>query len=157
MIRQFDPLNMAGSNLGACVKSPHYKLYPFFFKMHFNIILPTTFEHEDCELWISSFVCPNILRTLLLCSFINVTNYFLVFKNKKIYIRSCYFDVFCVCVCPVLGDANFPSASVAKAAGTRVIHCDGHDIPTLLTAILQLMPLDKSDDSPVISDTTCLL
>ncbi|XP_033611561.1 fucose mutarotase isoform X2 [Cryptotermes secundus] len=49
----------------------------------------------------------------------------------------------------VLGDANFPSTSVAKAAGTKVIRADGHDIPTLLTAILQLMPLDKSVPSPV--------
>ncbi|PNF13868.1 hypothetical protein B7P43_G11785 [Cryptotermes secundus] len=52
-------------------------------------------------------------------------------------------------VCAVLGDANFPSTSVAKAAGTKVIRADGHDIPTLLTAILQLMPLDKSVPSPV--------
>jgi L-fucose mutarotase len=51
----------------------------------------------------------------------------------------------------VLGDANFPSSSVAKAAGTQVIHADGHDIPTLLAAILQLMPLDKYVDSPVSS------
>jgi hypothetical protein len=49
----------------------------------------------------------------------------------------------------VLGDANFPSTSVAKAAGTQVIHADGHDIPKLLKAILQLMPLDKSVESPV--------
>ncbi|GFG31897.1 hypothetical protein Cfor_02516, partial [Coptotermes formosanus] len=48
-----------------------------------------------------------------------------------------------------LGDANFPSTSVAKAAGTQVIHADGHDIPKLLKAILQLMPLDKSVESPV--------
>jgi L-fucose mutarotase/ribose pyranase (RbsD/FucU family) len=40
---------------------------------------------------------------------------------------------------------------VAKAAGTQVIHSDGHDIPTLLKAILQLMPLDKSVGSPVSS------
>jgi L-fucose mutarotase len=54
-------------------------------------------------------------------------------------------------VCAVLGDANFPSTSVSNAAGTKVIHADGHDIPTLLTAILQLMPLDKSVPSPVSS------
>jgi L-fucose mutarotase len=56
----------------------------------------------------------------------------------------------------VLGDANFPATSVAKAAGTQVIHCDGHDIPTVLKAILQLMPLDKSVKSPVrFSFSTC--
>jgi hypothetical protein len=59
---------------------------------------------------------------------------------------SCVFSV-----CTVLGDANFPSTSVAKAAGTQVIHADGHNIPTLLRAILQLMPLDKYVESPVSS------
>jgi L-fucose mutarotase len=54
-------------------------------------------------------------------------------------------------MCSVLGDANFPSTSVAKAAGTQVIHATGHDIPTLLKAILQLMPLDMSVESPVSS------
>ncbi|XP_069677794.1 fucose mutarotase-like [Periplaneta americana] len=49
----------------------------------------------------------------------------------------------------LLGDANFPSTSVAKAAGTKVISANGHDIPTLLKAILQLMPLDKSVECPV--------
>jgi L-fucose mutarotase len=51
----------------------------------------------------------------------------------------------------VLGDDNFPSTSVAKAARAQVIHADGHDIPTLLAAILQLMPLDTYDSYPVSS------
>lgn len=38
----------------------------------------------------------------------------------------------------VLADANFPAASHAQ----RLIRCDGHDIPALLDAILQLFPLD---------------
>ncbi|RDD43518.1 Fucose mutarotase [Trichoplax sp. H2] len=41
----------------------------------------------------------------------------------------------------VLADANFPSASVAKA-GPEIIRADGVTIPQLLDAILQLMPLD---------------
>ncbi|WP_426446211.1 L-fucose mutarotase [Paenibacillus sp. S-38] len=44
----------------------------------------------------------------------------------------------------VLADANFPAASVAQ----RLIRCDGHPIPELLEAILQLMPLDTYTVSP---------
>lgn len=39
----------------------------------------------------------------------------------------------------VLADGNYPSASHAQ----RLVRCDGHDIPTLLDAILQLYPLDS--------------
>lgn len=45
-----------------------------------------------------------------------------------------------------LGDANFPHAS----NGARVIRCDGHGIPRLLDAILQLMPLDVYVEHPVV-------
>ncbi|MDD2457367.1 MAG: RbsD/FucU domain-containing protein [Eubacteriales bacterium] len=45
-----------------------------------------------------------------------------------------------------LGDGNFPHASM----NSRVIRCDGHGIPELLDAILQLMPLDTYVDSPVM-------
>ncbi|MCR8636927.1 MULTISPECIES: L-fucose mutarotase [Paenibacillus] len=38
----------------------------------------------------------------------------------------------------VLADANFPAASIAQ----RLVRCDGHPIPELLEAILQLFPLD---------------
>lgn len=38
----------------------------------------------------------------------------------------------------VLADANFPAASHAQ----RLVRCDGHAIPDLLDAILQLFPLD---------------
>lgn len=38
----------------------------------------------------------------------------------------------------VLADANFPAVSNAK----RLIRADGHSIPALLQAILQLFPLD---------------
>ena len=58
----------------------------------------------------------------------------------------------------MLGDANFLSTSVAKAAGTPVIHAAGHDIPTLLKASLQLMPLDKFVESTVTSKLrTCVV
>ncbi|AZN42356.1 RbsD/FucU family protein [Paenibacillus albus] len=44
----------------------------------------------------------------------------------------------------VLGDSNFPAASHAQ----RLVRCDGHAIPALLDAILQLMPLDQYVDKP---------
>ncbi|GGF96389.1 L-fucose mutarotase [Paenibacillus abyssi] len=39
----------------------------------------------------------------------------------------------------VLSDANFPAASMAQ----RIVRCDGHPIPELLDAIMQLFPLDQ--------------
>ena len=45
----------------------------------------------------------------------------------------------------VIGDGNFPAASIAN----RLVRCDGHGVPELLDAILQLFPLDKYVDAPV--------
>ena len=45
----------------------------------------------------------------------------------------------------VLGDANFPAASNAK----RLVRCDGHDLISVLDAILQLFPLDIYVETPV--------
>lgn len=45
----------------------------------------------------------------------------------------------------VLGDANYPAASNAQ----RLIRSDGHGVPELLNAILQLFPLDRYVDYPV--------
>ncbi len=47
----------------------------------------------------------------------------------------------------VLGDGNFPAASVGKEA--IVIRADGHGVPELLDAILTLMPLDAYVEKPV--------
>ena len=47
----------------------------------------------------------------------------------------------------VIADGNFPSESVGKNA--KVIRADGHGVPELLEAILQLFPLDTYVDSPV--------
>jgi L-fucose mutarotase len=44
----------------------------------------------------------------------------------------------------VLGDANFPSESVASSTPFGIIRCDGLNIPELLEAILKLLPLDFS-------------
>jgi L-fucose mutarotase len=44
----------------------------------------------------------------------------------------------------VLADGNFPGASHAQ----RLIRADGHDMPGLLDAILQLFPLDQYVEKP---------
>jgi len=49
----------------------------------------------------------------------------------------------------VIGDANFPAASVAAAKGHINIRCDGHSATEILDGILQLMPLDDFVDKPV--------
>ena len=47
----------------------------------------------------------------------------------------------------VISDGNFPAQSVGKNA--IVIRCDGHGVPELLDAILQLFPLDTYVEKPV--------
>ncbi|CAB9509794.1 Fucose mutarotase [Seminavis robusta] len=48
----------------------------------------------------------------------------------------------------VLGDANFPAASVAKANDAELIRCDSLTVPQLLEAICKLMPLDRHTPYP---------
>lgn len=45
----------------------------------------------------------------------------------------------------VIADGNFPAVHYGK----RVVRCDGHDIPQLLDAVLQLFPLDSYSQYPV--------
>lgn len=45
----------------------------------------------------------------------------------------------------VIGDGNFPAASM----NSRSLRCDGHKVPALLDAILQLFPLDDFVAAPV--------
>lgn len=47
----------------------------------------------------------------------------------------------------VIADGNFPAESVGK--NHIVIRCDGHGVPEILEAILQVMPLDQYDQKPV--------
>ncbi len=47
----------------------------------------------------------------------------------------------------VLSDGNFPAESMGKNA--IVIRCDGHGVPELLDAILQVFPLDTYVEKPV--------
>ena len=48
----------------------------------------------------------------------------------------------------VIADGNFSAASAGKNA--IVIRCDGHGVPELLDAILQLFPLDIYAEKPVL-------
>lgn len=49
-----------------------------------------------------------------------------------------------------IGDGNFPGASMAKAEGAVFLRADGHGIPELLDAILQVMPLDAYVETPAM-------
>ena len=49
--------------------------------------------------------------------------------------------------CLVLADGNFPAESMGKDA--VVVRCDGHGVPELLDAILELFPLDTYVEQPV--------
>lgn len=50
----------------------------------------------------------------------------------------------------VLADANFPGASIAKKGNVKFIRMDGTNIPELLDAVLQLIPLDHCPAQPVL-------
>ena len=45
----------------------------------------------------------------------------------------------------VIGDGNFPAASIAQ----RLVRLDGHGVDEILDAILKLMPLDTYVEAPV--------
>lgn len=47
----------------------------------------------------------------------------------------------------IIGDGNFPAQSMGKDA--VVIRCDGHGVPEILDAILQVFPLDIYVEKPV--------
>ncbi len=49
-----------------------------------------------------------------------------------------------------IGDGNFPGASMAKAEGAVFLRADGHGIPELLDAILQVFPLDAYVETPAM-------
>ena len=44
----------------------------------------------------------------------------------------------------VIGDGNFPAASNAQ----RLVRLDGHGVPVILDAVLQLFPLDQYVEKP---------
>ena len=47
----------------------------------------------------------------------------------------------------VIGDGNFPAAAIAK--DSHLVRLDGHGVPEILDAILQLFPLDPYVETPV--------
>lgn len=47
----------------------------------------------------------------------------------------------------VIADGNFPAETMGKHA--IVVRCDGHGVPELLDAVLQLFPLDTYVEKPV--------
>ena len=47
----------------------------------------------------------------------------------------------------VIGDGNFPAASMAK--DSKLVRLDGHTVPEILDAILQVIPLDPYVEKPV--------
>ena len=49
-----------------------------------------------------------------------------------------------------IGDGNFPGAAMAKAKGAIFLRADGHGIPELLDAILQVIPLDAYVETPAM-------
>ena len=49
-----------------------------------------------------------------------------------------------------IGDGNFPGASMAKAKGAIFLRADGHGVPELLDAILQVFPLDTYVEKPAV-------
>ena len=49
-----------------------------------------------------------------------------------------------------IGDGNFPGASMAAAEGAILVRADGHSVPDLLDAILQLIPLDAYVETPAM-------
>jgi len=49
-----------------------------------------------------------------------------------------------------IGDGNFPGAAMAKAEGAIFLRADGHGVPELLDAILQVIPLDAYVEQPAM-------
>lgn len=50
----------------------------------------------------------------------------------------------------VLGDGNFPGASIASKGGAKYIRADGHGIPAFLDAVLSLIPADSYVETPIM-------
>ena len=49
-----------------------------------------------------------------------------------------------------IGDGNFPGSSMAKAKNAIFLRADGHGVPEILDAILQVFPLDTYVEKPAI-------
>ncbi len=49
-----------------------------------------------------------------------------------------------------IGDGNFPGASMAKAKNAIFLRADGHGVPEILDAILQVIPADTYVETPIM-------
>ena len=49
-----------------------------------------------------------------------------------------------------IGDGNVPGARMAKAKNAIFLRADGHGVPEILEAILQVMPLDAYVETPAM-------
>lgn len=50
-----------------------------------------------------------------------------------------------------IGDGNFPGKSMAKEGGAVLVRADGHGVPALLDAIMQVIPLDAYVETPAMT------
>lgn len=50
-----------------------------------------------------------------------------------------------------IGDGNFPGKSMAEEGGAVLVRADGHGVPALLDAILQVIPLDTYVETPAMT------
>ena len=50
-----------------------------------------------------------------------------------------------------IGDGNFPGKSMAQAGGAILVRADGHGVPELLDAIMQVIPLDAYVATPAMT------
>lgn len=49
----------------------------------------------------------------------------------------------------VLGDGNFPGKRFAIEGGAKFLRADGHGVPELMDAILEMIPMDAYVETPI--------
>lgn len=54
----------------------------------------------------------------------------------------------------ILSDGNFPGEAIGAGSGAVVLRSDGTGVPELLSAILELFPLDAYDNNVFLMDKT---
>lgn len=54
----------------------------------------------------------------------------------------------------VFSDGNFPGESIARQSGAVILRADGIGVPELLSAVLELIPLDTYADNVYLMDKT---
>ena len=54
----------------------------------------------------------------------------------------------------VFSDGNFPGESIARQSGAVILRADGSGVPELLSAVLDIFPLDTYADNVYLMDKT---